>query len=121
MNPNKVKSFEVWVDADFSGNWNKITAESDTSTAKSRSGYVLTYGECPISWTSKLQTQMVLSSCEAEYIALSQSLRDAIPVMRLLQELKDRELGGDYANPVVHCKVFEDNTGALALAMVPKM
>ena len=121
MNPNKEKSFEVWVDADFSGNWCKDTAGVDASTAKSRSGYVLTYGGCPISWTSKLQTQIALSSCESEYIALSQSLRDAIPVMRLLQELKDRNLGGEHAKPIVHCEVFEDNTGALALAMVPRM
>ena len=90
LRPNKGKSFEVWVDADFSGNWNKTTAPMDASTAKSRSGYVLTYGDCPIFWASKLQTQIALSSCEAEYISLSQSLRDAIPVMRLLQELKDR-------------------------------
>ena len=121
LDPDKNKSFEVWVDADFSGNWNKATAEDDVSTSKSRSGYVLTYGKCPISWTSKLQTQIALSSCEAEYIALSQALRDAIPVIRLLQELKDREFGGEYTKPKVFCKVFEDNTGALALAMVPKM
>ena len=121
MKPNVNKSFEVWVDADFSGNWNKDTASVDPSTAKSRSGYVLTYGDCPIAWTSKLQTQIALSSCEAEYIALSQSLRDAIPVMRLLQELKDKGFAAEYTKPKVHCKVFEDNTGALALAMVPKM
>ena len=41
--------------------------------------------------------------------------------MRLLQELKDREFGGEYAKPKVFCKTFEDSTGALALAMVPKM
>ena len=121
LKPNKRKSFEVWVDADFSGNWNKTTAKQDASTSKSRSGYVLTYGDCPIFWASKLQTQIALSSCEAEYISLSQSLRDAIPVMRLLQELKDRNFGGEYTKPKVYCKAFEDNTGALALAMVPKI
>ena len=93
----------------------------DASTAKSRSGYVLTYGDCPIMWTSKLQTQIALSSCEAEYISLSQSLRDAIPIMRLLQELKDRGFNSEYTKPKVFCKAFEDNTGALAIAMVPKM
>ena len=81
----------------------------------------MTYGNCPIFWASKLQTQIALNSCEAEYISLSQSLRDTIPVMRLLQELKDRGFGGDYTKPKVYCKAFEDNTGALAIAMVPKM
>lgn len=121
LNPSKNKSFEVWVDADFAGNWNKETAMHDASTAKSRSGYVLTYGDCPIFWISKLQTQIALSSCEAEYVSLSQSLRDAIPVMRLLQELKDREFQSEYLRPKVHCKLFEDNTGALTLATAPKM
>ena len=65
--------------------------------------------------------QRALSSCEAEYISLSQSLRDTIPIMRLIQELQDREMGGEYTKPVVRCKAFEDNTAALALAMVPKM
>ena len=48
IKPDKQKSFEVWVDADYSGNWNKTTAQHDVSTAKSRSGYVMTYGNCPI-------------------------------------------------------------------------
>jgi hypothetical protein len=121
LDPTKTKSFEVWVDADFSGNWSKSTAENDPSTAKSRSGYVITYGGCPIIWVSKLQTQIALSSCEAEYISLSQSLRDAIPIMRMLQELKDRGFNDEYLKPEVRCKAFEDNTGALTLATVPKM
>ena len=121
LDPDPTKSCEVWVDADFSGNWNKETAPSDPSTAKSRSGYVITYGSCPIVWTSKLQTQIALSSCEAEYISLSQSLRETIPIMRLLQELNDRGFHGDYVKPVIKCKAFEDNTGALALAMTPKL
>lgn len=121
MKVDSSKACEVWVDADFSGNWNKSTAAHDPSTAKSRSGYVITFGGCPILWTSKLQTQIALSSCEAEYISLSQSLREAIPLMRLLQELKDRGFAGNYIKPKVKCKAFEDNTGALALATTHKM
>ena len=29
LRPNKGKSFEVWVDADFSGNWNNTTDTSN--------------------------------------------------------------------------------------------
>ena len=115
------QSFEVWVDADFSGNWNVNTGVADPSTAKSRSGYVITYANCPIIWASKLQTQIALSSCEAEYISLSQSLRDTLPIMNLMQELKDREFEDGYYKPKVHCRLFEDNTGALALATVPRI
>ena len=41
--------------------------------------------------------------------------------MSLAQELKDRSVCMEYTKPKVHCRVFEDNTGALALATVPKM
>ena len=75
LSPKEGKSFEFWVDANFTGNWNKQTATNDASTAKSHLGYILTYGDCPIYWTSKLQMQIVLSSFKAEYISLSQSLR----------------------------------------------
>ena len=27
INPNKDKPFEVWVDTEFTGNWNKLTAQ----------------------------------------------------------------------------------------------
>jgi hypothetical protein len=36
-----------------------------------------------ISWASKLQTQVALSTTEAEYIAMSQALHDVIPTMGL--------------------------------------
>ena len=39
---------------------------------------------------SKLQSQVALSTTEAEYIAMSQALRDVIPVMNLLQEMRER-------------------------------
>ena len=74
MKPNKSKSLEVYADADFSGNWYKPTATDDASTAKSRSGYLVLYASCPIIWSSRLQTQVALSTTEAEYISLSQSL-----------------------------------------------
>ena len=78
FNPCKDKSFETYADADFAGNWNKNTAEEDPSTAKSRSGYLITLGSSPVLWSSKLQTQIALSTTEAEYMALSQALRETI-------------------------------------------
>ena len=68
------KSLEVYADADFAGNWNKSTAANDVSTAKSRTGYVITFAGCPILWASHIQTQIALSTTEAEYISLSESL-----------------------------------------------
>jgi len=121
LNPKLDKSFEVYVDASFSGEWNKDSAENDASTAKSRSGYVISLHGCPIIWHSKLQTQVALSTTEAEYIALSQSLRDTIPIINLLRELKEHGFTDTNPVPKIHCKVFEDNSGALELAKAPKM
>ena len=66
---DKSKSIEVYVYANYAGNLNNDTAEYDTSTAKSISGYVLLYAGCPIIWSSKLQTQVAISITEAEYMS----------------------------------------------------
>ncbi len=76
---------------------------------------------CPISWAFKLQSQVAMSTSEAEYIAMSQALRDVIPIMRLLQEMREQDFKVLCAWPYMCCKVFEDNSGALKLARLPKL
>jgi hypothetical protein len=98
-----------------------MTGSDDPSTAKSRSGYVILYAGCPIAWTSKLQMIIALSSCEAEYVALSESLRDTIPLMNLINEFKQHGFEVINKEPRVYSKAFEDNSGALELARLPKM
>ena len=118
--PDHNKSFECWVDASHAGEWNRSDAEFNPDTARSRTGYVLTYAGCPLIWASKLQTEIALSSTESEYIALSQALREVIPLMALMKEA--RKQGFDIAPKAsIHCTAFEDNTGALEMARVPKM
>ncbi|KAI2494579.1 hypothetical protein MHU86_19949 [Fragilaria crotonensis] len=114
-------SFDCFVDADFCGTWNPETAEGDASTSKSRTGFVIKYAGCPIVWQSKLQTETALSTTEAEYIALSSSLREVISLMELLKEAKAHGIPNVNVEPRIHCKVFEDNSGALAMAQTPKM
>ena len=58
---------------------------------------------------------------EAEYIALSQALREAIPIMNLVQELQDHNFFIFSQTTRVFCTAFEDNNGALELARTPKM
>jgi hypothetical protein len=82
---------------------------------------VITYAGCPIIWASKLQTQIALSTTEAEYLALSQCLRDTIPIMNLLKEFSEQGFEVINPSPRVHCKAFEDNSGALELARLPKL
>ena len=118
--PDPDRSLDTFADADFSGNWNKHEAADDPSTAKSRTGYIIKLAACSILWASKLQTQIALSTTEAEYIALSQALRETIPIMNLLKEIRRKKISTISTVPNVY-KAFEDNSGALELARSPKM
>jgi len=118
--PVEGKHLEVYVDADFSGNWDPQEAASDRDTARSRHGYTIHYAGCPIIWKSQLQTEIALSSTESEYTGLSYALRDAIPLMELLKELKRKKFPIHTTQARVHCQVFEDNSGALETAKVHK-
>jgi hypothetical protein len=76
---------------------------------------------CPIMWSSKLQTEFALSATEAEYVALPQSLREVLPTLELLSELKESNFAYRDDIPTVHCKAFEDNIEAVEMARLPKM
>jgi len=120
MRPNQ-EGMECWVDAAHASEWNNKTASDDSSSARSRMGYIITYAGCPMHWTSKMQTEIALSTTEAEYIALSQSMREVLPIIWLLEEARQFGIPVLNAKPKVHCKVFEDNAGAIEIANVPKM
>ena len=85
----------------------------------SRTGYVITYTGFPLTWCSKLQSEIALSTVEAEYIALSQSLREVIPLITVLDEINEK-FPIHKPTPVIHCKVWEDNNGAISLAQSQK-
>jgi hypothetical protein len=121
IRPDSSKSFEVHVDCDFAGNWIREDAMNDPSTAKSRTGYIISYGGCPVIWASKLQTEVVLSSTESEFVGLSESLRMTIVLMNLLNEMQSFGIPVSKTTPTIFCKLFEDNAGAVQLAKVPKM
>jgi hypothetical protein len=53
LRPQKGKNLEVYVDADFAGNWDP-TESLDRDTARSRHGYIVMYAGCPIIWKSQL-------------------------------------------------------------------
>ena len=93
----------------------------DIDTARSRTGYVISYGGCPVIWASRLQTEIALSTTEAEYIALSSALREVIPMIDLCQEAPKHGVPIPDHKPNVFCKVFEDNSGAYELATTPKL
>lgn len=112
--PDTSRGLECYVDADFAGGWQKADAESADSVM-SRTGYVLMYAGCPIHWVSKLQTEIALSTAEAEYIALSQSLREVIPLMSMMKELK-AAFPIEIQIPNFNCTVHEDNQSCISMA-----
>ena len=86
----------------------------------SMNGYVMTLGEYPLDWASRIQTNIVLSTLEAEYVALSQDMCDLLSLRRLLQEV-GTQLNIDFSSPsIMHSTVFEDNNVSLGLAASPK-
>lgn len=110
---------DCYVDADFAGLWNAEDSQ-DPTCVRSRTGYVLIFGGCPLLWVSKLQTEIALSTAEAEYIALSQSMRDLLPLKGLISEVLT-SYGVSLEEENTHSTVFEDNNGTLSLARTPAM
>ena len=118
--PTNNLSLDCWVDADFAGLWG-YEDDQDPICVRSRTGYVMCLGDCPIHWTSKLQTETALSTTEAEYIALAQAFRELIPMRRMFEEVL-KALSLEQTCPVtVKSKIFEDNNGAISTATTPKM
>ena len=113
------KGLEVYVDSDFAGLWDKLDT-SNWDSARSRHGYIILFNNVPIIWKSQLQSEIALSTTEAEYTVLSYSLREAIPIMNLLREVKSRGFNINDEKAKVHCKVFEDNSGAIEIAREEK-
>ena len=118
--PNSDLQLNCYVDADFAGLWN-YESDQDPVCVRSRTGYVMTLGGCPIQWSSKLQTEIALSTTEAEYIALSQAMRELIPLRRLLLEIATAMRLPENKESVIKSTVFEDNNGAIATATAVKM
>jgi hypothetical protein len=102
---------DIFVDSDFAGQWG-YEPSSEPVSAKSRMGYVFYLAGFPLMWKSKLIDCICLSTAEAEYTALSQCLRDFIPVQRVVLELAP-VMGYNGGIPTT---IHEDNSAALQLA-----
>ena len=121
LEPDPSKGVECCVDADFAGGF-RDADPTDSQSCLSRTGCVIMHANCPILWSSKMQTTIALSATEAECVALSTALRDVIFLMELIKEFE--KCGAPIPkseSPTVHCRVFEDNVGALELATQHKL
>lgn len=92
------ETLKCYVDADWAG---------DQRDRKSNSGYCILFNGALISWASRKQTTVALSSTEAEFIAFSEAVKDIIWIKRLLADFEQR-----VDTPV---QMFEDNQGCIKL------
>lgn len=72
-----------YTDADFAG---------DVTTRKSTSGYIIFYNGGPISWSSRKQSMVTLSTTEAEFIAATECCKELIYLKRILEAITEKEI-----------------------------
>ena len=84
---------------------------ADRATRRLQTGYLFQIGSSTITWNSKRQTTVALSSCEAEYMALCQAAREAMWLRELLCEI---------GRPQKAITIHEDNQGAIAVSKNPE-
>ena len=107
----------MFSDADWAG---------DKDNRRSTGAYVCTISTCKtnsahtaISWSSKQQATVALSSTEAEYMALTQACKEAIWVRRFLSEIV-AITNGNISSHTPPITIFADNQGSIALAKNPE-
>ena len=87
-----------WVDSDYAG---------DTDDRKSCTGYVFQVNSAPVSWRSKKQAVVTLSSTEAELVAATAAAQEAVFLRTLLSQLGAPQAG--------QTTLYEDNQGGIAM------
>jgi hypothetical protein len=95
-------SLEGYVDADWVGS---------AIDRKSTSSSCFTRGSAMVSWCSRKQSSVALSTTEAEYIALSVAVREVVWLLKILTDLFDREMDPT----IIHC----DNQSCVKLSENP--
>ena len=121
FNLSKKLVVDCYADAYFAGLWGHKDPQ-DTICARIRTGFVVTFANCPLFWVSKLQTDIALSTLNSEYVALSHSVRALLTLKRIIKEVIDN-LGIDSENLkfVSRSSIYEDNKVSIVVATSPKM
>ena len=99
---NQIGKIEIYTDADY-GN--------DPESFRSTTGFLVFFNGDLIAWESKLQRVVALSSCEAEFMALTEATKEALWIKSFLSELRLNTNG-----PI---NINEDNQSAIQLVKNP--
>ena len=99
---NQTINLKIFTDADYAGDTDKI----------STSGYVALVNNAPISWFSRKQQIIALSTMESEYIALSLAAQEAI-YLKQLYEFIGKKLDLKFYVDNQSCILFASNEKGL--------
>ncbi|KAK3880875.1 hypothetical protein Pcinc_014673 [Petrolisthes cinctipes] len=102
-NYNGSTDFVGYSDADWAG---------DIKDRKSTSGYCFHLGGGPVSWSSKKQSCVALSTAEAEYMALASAIQEAVWLRKLAVDIQI-----DCKGPLL---LYEDNQSTIAMSKNPQ-
>ena len=89
-------------------------SDSDWGVRHSTSGRVFVLNQAAVSWATKKQPSVALSSCEAEIMAASEAAKDAVYIDRFSRELGITAPGADPIDLLV------DNKAAIDVAYNPE-
>ena len=84
----------------------------DLSDRKSTSGYVFQMSGAAITWRSKKQSCVAISTAEAEYMALACAAQEAVWLQQLISDLKNKPAGA--------IMIYENNQSAIAMSENPQ-
>jgi hypothetical protein len=124
LKPTPSFSLDMFVDADFASMWHKEYAALQDNML-CRTSFIITFYGCPVAWSSKLQTEIALSTTESEHIALSIPMRELLPLWQLLEDILTNSFihipklsysTTIHTSTLAPSKVYEDNSACIILA-----
>ena len=114
------KSFQSWNTSSLEGwhtsplqGWTDSDWGGDVDSSRSTSGMVFMFAGGAISWRTKKQTTVALSSTEAEYVAAALAAKEGLWLKSILKELDVIQLS--------HMKMYCDNQSCIKIAINPKL
>ena len=104
LDPNSdIFKVDAYPDADFTGMYGH-EKHNDPACAKSCTGSIITFYDCPVLWVSTLQTATALYTKKSEIIALAQCCQDLFPIIYITQSM-GKLVGLPVKVPLMCCKI----------------